>query len=386
MRRQEIEMLQAPYQGTPDDGPDRPFRERLGTRVPAVERLAQEILADLDPNAFGVGWWSGYPELGDKRRILIGDYLYQSAESIEPNIAEAKIHLFEVLDCWEKQDRLMADAIVPDPATGQPRIVAPRHASPTDMLPVVLATMHVAGFMRAINSAIDCLGAVLLGVAALPRPIIRTDFRDARTSLRDRRTNTDDARDVLTALARSIDEAVTRAGPTGWLEWVTNYRHMLVHRGRRVSGGEVVPREPDPDRALAGPDGRPLMRGRVIPFLAREPAWSEIDVFRAREAAWLGEHGAQTLHGILESTVSLLGEVAAALTDLWRRRRTSPELLVQPTAQWPRTELPARTGFVGYSGKAELSPDHVTVPESMVHRLRAAALATTDAHRWETFT
>ena len=101
------------------------------------------------------------------------------------------------------------------------------------------------------------------------------------------------------------------------------------------------------------------------------------------------EHGRicePTLHGILESTVSLVGEVGAVLADLWRRRRATPELLVQPAAQWPKTDLPARTGFPGYGGPKEFSPDNATVSESMVRRLRAAALATEDAHRWASFT
>jgi hypothetical protein len=118
MRRQEAELFNRPYEHASGDVGER-FASALGIELLGVRALASEVFGDLDPNVFGIGWWSAYPNLGDKRRILIGDYLYCSIDSIELNLTEAKLHLLELLDWWERQSILIADAVAPDPRTGE---------------------------------------------------------------------------------------------------------------------------------------------------------------------------------------------------------------------------------------------------------------------------
>jgi hypothetical protein len=69
------------------DYPDREaaarhLEEVLGLNLTTVRELAAELRGDLDPNRLGIGWWSPHPD--DKRRILISDYLVQSANGKAP--------------------------------------------------------------------------------------------------------------------------------------------------------------------------------------------------------------------------------------------------------------------------------------------------------------
>ncbi len=322
MRRQEIELLNRSYDDESGDVGDR-FARALSIDLPNVRALATDLFADLDPKVFGIGWWTSYPNLGDKRRILIGDYLNVSVDSIEMNLTEAKLHLFELLDWWERQNTLMADAIVRDQRTGNLTLCHPRQTSPAVRLPGAMCTLHTAGFFRALNSALDCLGAVLTGVAALPLAIVKCDLAKARTNLA---SKLNDQADPRAELARRFQELADKAGPAGWLEWITQFRHMLLHRARRLQAGELVQRNPP----LYGPDNQLVPRADAVPFLASEPAWSEVDVVRAAaESDLLHEHASETAHGALASTIFLVdGVLRRALRGNFGRfaRRTHAEL------------------------------------------------------------
>jgi hypothetical protein len=378
MRRQETELLNRPYEDDSGDVGDR-FARALSIDLPNVRALAADLFADLDPKVFGIGWWASYPNLGDKRRILIGDYLNVSIDSIEMNLTEAKLHLFELLDWWERQNTLMADAIARDPRTGDLTIRHPPQTSPAVRLPGAMCTLHTAGFFRALNSALDCLGAVLTGVAALPLAIVKCDLARARTNLASR---LNDPADPRAELARRFQEAADKAGPAGWLEWITQFRHMLLHRARRLQAGELVQRSPP----LYGPDNQLVPRADTVPFLASEPAWSEVDVVRAAaESDLLHEHASETAHGALASTIFLVDAFCGALREFWTARKAQPTLIEQPTSQWPSTDIPPSVGFLGYCSRS-FGQGHLAASPSYVHRLRCAALSTDDVHLWQTFT
>ena len=48
-----------------------------------------------------------------------------------------------------------------------------------DELPRKLEDMHICGFFRAIGSSLDCLGAAIIGVLALPNNLRKADIGDA---------------------------------------------------------------------------------------------------------------------------------------------------------------------------------------------------------------
>jgi hypothetical protein len=354
------------------------FAVALGVHLPHAAKLEAAIVRDLDPATFGVGWWSAYPALGDKRRILIGDYLAVSTASIETNLVEAQLHLFELLDYWEQQNARMADAVVVDPQSGTVRVKFPKPTCPLDGLPDASSALHVAGFFRAINSALDCLGAAIVGVAALNLSIVTTDFDKARTNLTSKANKANDPRQAFNA---KVDELIGKAGPEGWLTWTAKFRHMLLHRARRLQDGSLEQRKP----VLLGPDGNPVLRADVVPHLPSEPARSDIDAFRDHTVErYLSEHASETVHGILKSAVFLIDGIAEQLCVLWEDRKNDPQLLAQPPEQWPKTSVPDPTRFAGYA--PELSTvNQITGNDTLVRRLSCAAIADAQRHRWDTF-
>src|SRR5262245_3129144 len=104
MRPDDVDRLRQAY---PREGrPERRLAEALGVRLPAVAELHDEIASDLDEHLYGIGWWAPHP--GTSRRILISDHLIQCAASIPRNMVEARLHLLEVLDYWERESDFVA--------------------------------------------------------------------------------------------------------------------------------------------------------------------------------------------------------------------------------------------------------------------------------------
>jgi len=139
----------------------------LDAALPTILELRDEIFRDLDDRVFGVGWWAPHP--GISRRILISDYLCEATLSIQKNVTEAALHLLELLDFTEQENSFMADAVVRTPRGIA--VATPPAISAKDELPVVMSDLHSAGFFRAAVGALDCLGASIVGITALPIPI-----------------------------------------------------------------------------------------------------------------------------------------------------------------------------------------------------------------------
>jgi hypothetical protein len=376
MRRSDLDSLAKPYAA--GGSAEEQFAEALGVYVQHAAALETAVLRDLDPTVFGVGWWAGYAALGDKRRILIGDYLVTSIPSIQTNLVEARLHLLALLETWEQQSTQMADSIVPDP-THRFRIRHPERLSAADGLPDAMSSLHVAGFFRAINSALDCLGAAIVGVAALDLNIVKTDYDKARTNLASKAKVAGDLRQTLDA---KVDALVAQAGPPGWLAWTTKFRHMLLHRARRLQVGTMQQRRPP----LLGPDGRVVVRADLVPHLTTEPGRSDVDALRDISIQhYLGEHASETVHGVLKSTVFLIDGAADALCQLWEDRKKNPHLLEQPAKQWPDTAIPAAVGFAGYAPKSQ-SANVASANDALLKRLTCAALGDSVRHRWNNFT
>jgi len=93
-----------------------------------------------------------------------------------------------------------------------------RLGSPVEFLPHELSVLHVGGFLRAVGSALDCLGSTMIGVLALPTSILKGDLGIARRVLNDTPKGT--PRQTLhIEFAEFLDEVIKNAGPDGWLEW-----------------------------------------------------------------------------------------------------------------------------------------------------------------------
>ncbi len=182
MRPEDLQRLAQPF--PPDDRrtANQQLREALGVVIPNAATLSAEILADLSEVSLGVAWWQGH--LSQRRRILIGDQLYLSAASIETNLLEARLHQLEALHQLDERGRIPVVHTFVD-QVGNTSKVPVRPGSATERLSGHLATLHVVGFFRAVASALDCLGACIVGVLALPERILRAGMPQARDALRD---------------------------------------------------------------------------------------------------------------------------------------------------------------------------------------------------------
>jgi hypothetical protein len=376
MRREDFDRLSTPYSADSPSDRDLAFAEALGIGVKSIRELLAEVLSDLDPEHFGIRWWRSYRGLGTKRRILVADHLYVCAHSIEVNLAEAYLHHVEARGYREDQASRLARIAVLRPDGS----ITPKHpvrSSPMDDIPGRMTTLHIGGFFRALVSSLDCLGAVTVGVAGLPVSILKTSLSEALRELSSRK-----ASDRQRVLGDSIQRVVERAGPTGWLAWATDYRNMLVHRGRRLQAVEI-----DVDSRLVDAQGRPVLRSVPVLELPVDPAKSDVEAMIAWKegSPVLLEDADKTMEGLLDSAKRTIAEVGRLLGDLWHERRAHPGLIEQPEKQWPTFPSSSSTKFKGCQPTRAFHPSAIVANPVMTTRIQAAALSTDMVSRWQTF-
>lgn len=358
MRRIDIERLEQRFEPGDARTPDRRFSEALGVNVPNLRALGNAILADLSPDVRGVTWWADH--LPFRPRVRIADQLWSSVTYVEANLVEASLHVLEARDQLE-----IVRGRGPEVVEGTP-LVRPHRTAPIDFVPQNLAVAHVVAAFRAVGSALDALGAAVVGVAALPTPLMRTSLAEARRELRDVEP-VDGGTAAQQRLSEQLEVAIVASGPLGWLEWTTAFRNMVIHRGRhlwewrqvRVDGYELqLPRNPQ--------------RGWVDSMLRQAVA---------NEPMTLGENAETTLAGVLASVCTMAEAGAGLLSELWLRRRAEPALLRQPAVQWLRPDPPA-PGFAGYAPNPPPLPRERGLSAANINRMRAAALDDESRNRW----
>lgn len=367
-------MLAQPYTAAGADGA-RLFRERLGTECPELTRLSEAILADLDPEVFGIGWWA--PHIGAKRRILIADCMYQAIESVDNSLTEARLHILQLRHWYDEENRQNADAVAVDPSTRKVRVVVEPPKSALDQLPSAMSTLHVVGTLQALNTSLDCLAGGIVGVCALPLDLQRASYGGVASFVEGRRSK---PTETQKAFGRLIARRVSDNGPSGWLDWMRQFRNTNLHRGRRLNAKLITQRQP----ILSAPDGNVILRADTTSVLPAEPGFSEIEALLGRRLLQLTEPALTTLVGCLGSTRELVRAISSDLLEIWHKRRAHPEWLVQPDAQWLSVELPEATGFDGYEpGTTSSKIPTIVAHPSYTRRMQAAALETKNRHRWD---
>lgn len=380
MRRTDRDRLARPY-GTPSDSPTPGPAGALGVEAPQMQRLEDAIFADFTAGPpFGISWWAPGP--GATRRVLIGDQLFACATSTRDNLVEASLHWLEFLDYAEQESDMFADAVHVE--RGELVVRAPRRASPIDDIVLEMSDLHLLGVARALSGALDCLAGVIIGVVGLKANILRADFAALRQRVLARLPAPgDEGEHRQSAFAVQLESLIAAAGPQGWLEWVLDFRNMLMHRGRRLTTSQLVPRSTE----LYGPDGRPILRARVVRQLPRDPGRSDVEVLRdPYSPPVLTEDAPRTLEGLIESTRTLVDSAAVELHEVWQWRRANPAAISQPAEQWPAGLSTATTGFTGYApGTATYSPSSWMSHPAVVKRLRTAALDDAARPAWNGF-
>ena len=382
MRPADIARLSQRY----PDGPDRNTITRaLGVQTPNWETLERLVFNDFTTEPpYGIGWWAPHP--GTSRRILISDQLYACTTSVSTNLIEAGLHWLELLDAVDREDTFQADAI--QIVDGQPQVCARPRLTPLESLALDMVRLHQVGVARALSGALDCAAGTIIGVMALPLSILKAGFIGVQRYFVRRPAATTAGETRQEQFAIQLTETIGRVGPAGWLDWVLNFRNMLVHRGRRIEIGQFVSREP----VLCDASGRPILRARVVTHLPLEPDRSDMDVHREPDLPpVLTEDVRQTLEGSMRSVCALVEALGEQLAAEWEWRKEHPAELSQPQAQWPRVGDTATANrqppFAGYApGSHTYTPEmFVDCHPDMARRLLAAALMDHQRHEWRGF-
>ncbi len=378
MRREDAERLAEPYSSEVLRAPAR-LASALGVPLPNVCKLAAEVFGDLDDQRFGIGWWEPHP--GTARRILISDHLITCLGALETNLVEARLHLLEAQDLGNQEKRRFVDVVRVD-AMGRHAVQLPPVNSPADEIVTAALNMHIVGCVRALASTLDCFASVIVGILALPTPIVRSGYKELRKAL-EACTSEAGALPVQADSASRILDTIRSAGPTGWDDWVLGYRNMLVHRGRRLHLVKLAPT----GAQLHGPRGSMFVPVEPVPVLPNDPGRTDVEVLRDASAQHflLTESCWETLEAATRSVWSVIENGSAALHACWVARRSSPESPSQPRQQWPTTE--GRTPvFEGYApGTVPFDATEFRTHPDFGRRMKAAALEDSTRGSWTSF-
>jgi hypothetical protein len=386
MRALDLSRLSKPYPDDHDSTAD-PAMSALGIPLRRWKELEAVILDDfVEHPPYGIGWWA--PSPGTSRRILISDQLYACIAGVSANMVEAVLHWLEYQDFAERDSERFADVV--QRHEGQVVMSLPRPRNALEELSGEMVVMHIVGMARALCAALDCLAGAVIGVLAIPTPILKADLNDIKQFFTKIGQGKTDGERAQVQFHANFKEVIATVGPNGWLDWVLAFRNMLVHRGRRLFNGQFVQKEP----TLYGPDGHPLLRARRLTFLPRDPIRSDVEVWRESPTGLhnpldllvLGEDAGQTLGGLLESTKALIRDTAKLLVDGWNWRRDNPQILPQPVAQWPKGAATQVSVFQGYAPRPRDLPPMTGILHPIVsRRFRAAALDDASRTQWNTF-
>jgi hypothetical protein len=336
--------------------------ERLGVTVPNVEALASEILGDMRRNPGGVAWWS--PALDRRRRVLVGDHLYQCIVSIGTNLLEMKLHLMAAREVVRQDEDYVNRTCG---TAGE----LPRPQTLHDALVGDLWNVQVAGYARAGVAGLDCIGAAIIGVVGLEQDLHRATLAHALRALNGLRRPGGDAHAKLRLGFRGRFRRMLKSGPRGWRHWLEQTRHALAHRARRIMPTHVQMGE---YTMHDGRTNRRIRRLRVTHHLLAEPWKSEVELFRSGKfRPALHEDARVTLQGVLDALREFAEAVCADLLAVWRRRRARPNVFPQPARQWrARSAYPPRFRGVTVPEPAPPGAEEFHLAPTVVTRLAAA--------------
>lgn len=324
MRQQDIKRLSEPYSQSREEL-DRRLHSALGADVPSVGALDREIFNDLDTSSYGISWWKSVPV---EQRILMSDYLHQCAGSIEVNLIEAKIHYLDWLGIRDKLDAKYADIVKRTPY-GELEVKHPPSIAPIDDILNRLEDMHICGFFQSIGSSLDCLGGVIIGVLGLDTNLRWNDIGAAEAALKRLTPQGTPGSQTQIDFRELFETAKTGSGPEDWLAWASQYRHMFIHRGRRLVHGRFVRR----DVVLLNKDEEIIPRVKTQRHLAKYPDKSDMEAF-IRNDLVLNEDADITFKGIFQSTRDFEETICKELSTIWQKRRSDSSLIEQPATQW----------------------------------------------------
>ena len=348
---------------------------RLGIPLPALEKLTEEIENDLSVKPpYGIGWWK--PTSDNACRILTSDYLCACTTSVAHHLLAARLHQ-EAYLAFKDNGLVISSADFPGPSRSALEWIEKGGA---------FGFIHRDGVLRALASALDCLAGSIIAVCAVKTKMKRAGFTGLRSHLRKKAylldTHTKNKSiEVRNRLLERLELMIAECGPPQWMEWMLDFRHMLVHRGRRM---EIT--APEPASPVYNPHGQ-FARWSENDHLPRDPSLSDIEAILSLDELGkivLAEHAEETLSGLLDSTTKLVRSVSDALLEIWILRRKEPDAIQQPfTKHWFPAEEKEVTTFTGYFECDPVSPDAIKANQRFLRRIQAAAADKTSLSAWE---
>lgn len=343
--------------------------------VQSILDFSNILVGDLEEDGEGfAGWQHNFSSVEAAREVA--DYIVGSAQAVGWNLQTLAVHLQDYKALRFSQDAAMTmmrsktGGMFPNPPND--------HFNDKELR---LDAVERAFFVT-VGSVMDCLTAILIGLAGLKLDIHRADSgvllpmtgaagypskKDNEKLFKSLGPLGDGQNEQVKAI-RAIATSWAQSGPDQWLDWTLGMRNMAVHREHR---GELIIADQQKDHSY-----------KIWRMPASNPNLSNLQGFRAGgdalQAYHLHEDLLKTMEGITGSANAAVAASVQSLQTLWALRKAAPSLITQPTEQWLGNRR--AIAFVGYDpGSPGISKrSGLTLNPADWKRLRAGGLGSTN--------
>lgn len=183
------------------------------------------------------------------------------------------------------------------------------------------ADIHLAAFVRALESSFDCLAAVAIGVLRIPMPIALAQLSQFK--------NLANLKPRTSEMARSWGHWGTlvnfheAAPPNGWREWLNGMRNLYVHRAhqsRMLLQRTITPSEPRVLFVSETPEADMKRSARFDQHLRRRPRLADMEDYVLAPTVsdlWIDEPATVTLAGAFDAANEFVEDAAQFLLRWW---------------------------------------------------------------------
>jgi hypothetical protein len=355
----------------------------VDTAVRTASTLYDEMVADLDTDKYGFGWWNGYM---DQRRIaLISEYLIGSVVGVRDALGNAAFS-FEHWTEQQHADDMWVRQVLHSlgPGAADEDILLALRRTGNDHKRNVRIRLAAEHLYYHLAQTFDRLAAVVIGICALDASILKADWSVISKDEKFKRATSDGKRGGQPAAGATVQadlrakllDVVAAAGPVDWWDWVDGRRNTNAHRAPKI---QMILTHRDSKK-------KPT---RLLHLLERQPRWSMTEELvgnegESMEEIWLMTDPATIHTGCVRSTASVVLQALELLTDLWHQRKGDTTLLVQPAGQWSSVLEQPLLKFDGYSGDPVALPKNDVVRVSPDTGRRMKATGVFDDSFWAT--
>lgn len=332
-------------------------------RTTQLKPLVRALDEDFEETYFG------YRQLltiaDDYERAVVSELISRSSMGLADNLLEARLA------------QQAFDELVPAEGLRMPT----KDTLRTHIRDGAWADMHLAAFVRALESGFDCLAAVAIGVMRVPLPLSRAQLSQFNP------------KNSLVAptpqLARGwadwqkLLNFHTAAPPAGWREWLNGMRNLHVHRAhqnRILLQRAITPGEPQVLFVSSTPEADMKSMARFDQHLRRRPHLADMEDYVLSPTVsdlWLDEKAQVTLAGVFDAANEFVEDAAHFLLAWWRyAEKWSSTAFPPPKKAWkPAQALGPSFGGAAPSGskfqaaRGEAHPN-LTRRLAVAHKLR----------------